>query len=566
MQQPTFDVQVQTLALSDPFDSNAPADIILRSSDTVDFFTISLLLSFVSPVFRNMFPSNDLIGAAENETRMGLPIIHMTEDSQTIRQLLFLIYPFSSESSICDAGLCMKLGKMSQKYLMDAIEIKLQKIVLASQLIKSEAFRIYTIAVHLKWREVANVAASNTLNISLNDLLYVEELQNISSSDFHRFLQYRFKHEVKSTIPPTDLVGVSSWHPHQSSEDPVDSVAKPFDAASGGDVILRSSDKVDFFVLKALIRIMSPVLSDLISTSQVDDGHGPTIVPLKENSRTIHHLFAIIYNCVDVSDMQEYQLLLNVGKAAQEYKIERVEAILKDRLSRSGVMAPEPFKVYAIAFALGWNEIARTAAMRTLDTPFEEMEYGDELNSINGAALFRFMEYRLKCEDVACRLLSKANGFQLTAAPVPAPSSVVFLLPPSMSPSPFFLTEPSTSSTGSLFSTARLPKQGGRFKTAPSLSTAPSLPIAPSPSKWLRDYVTTIKEKLRIRPRGASVMDDNDLKTAIDAYEVEICKQEVGGTGSTEKEPKYSATRLFECRRALAKAIDEAISKVPLHN
>lgn len=84
-----------------PFDTPATADVILRSSVSVDFFVIKLLLCLVSPIFSDMFSSNHTIGS-EEETQNGLPIVFVTEDSRTLRCVLLIIYLLTSPA----ANLC----------------------------------------------------------------------------------------------------------------------------------------------------------------------------------------------------------------------------------------------------------------------------------------------------------------------------------------------------------------------------------------------------------------------------------------------------------------------------
>ncbi|KIL60841.1 hypothetical protein M378DRAFT_44296, partial [Amanita muscaria Koide BX008] len=61
--------------------------------DSVDFFVLTTILSLASPVFDGMFP-----GAGEGtETKNGLPIIDLAEDSDTLYNLLLLVYPYAKE-------------------------------------------------------------------------------------------------------------------------------------------------------------------------------------------------------------------------------------------------------------------------------------------------------------------------------------------------------------------------------------------------------------------------------------------------------------------------------------
>ncbi|KAF8347916.1 hypothetical protein F5887DRAFT_880926, partial [Amanita rubescens] len=175
-----------------PFDASATADAILRSSDSVDFFVIKLLLCLVSPVFNDMLSSNHTC-ASKDETRNGLPIISVTESSETIHCLLLLIYPSyvsASEPVLLIGDLC-RVAEAAQKYCMDSIEDKVKKMVFTSGLIEEHAFRVYASALHVGWTDIAATAALNTLKTPLSDLPFVEELHIISGVDFYHYLTYR---------------------------------------------------------------------------------------------------------------------------------------------------------------------------------------------------------------------------------------------------------------------------------------------------------------------------------------------------------------------------------------
>ncbi|KIJ65516.1 hypothetical protein HYDPIDRAFT_130726 [Hydnomerulius pinastri MD-312] len=71
-----------------PFD-HAKADIILRSSDNIDFRIFKLFLSLASPFFESLFDIPQPIEESEEqEIKDGLPIIPVSEDSKTLDALL----------------------------------------------------------------------------------------------------------------------------------------------------------------------------------------------------------------------------------------------------------------------------------------------------------------------------------------------------------------------------------------------------------------------------------------------------------------------------------------------
>jgi len=70
------------------------ADIVLQSSNMDDFHVHKVVLSKASPVFKGMSSlSSDSIANKEGETKDGMPIIKMVEDTETLSILLRHIYP-----------------------------------------------------------------------------------------------------------------------------------------------------------------------------------------------------------------------------------------------------------------------------------------------------------------------------------------------------------------------------------------------------------------------------------------------------------------------------------------
>ncbi|KAM6497233.1 hypothetical protein JOM56_007706 [Amanita muscaria] len=113
------------------------ADIILRSSDNVDFYVISALLRYVSPVFKDMFA---LSGSDNNEKKDNLSVVP---------------YPYEQKPRLSSPSIAWKVSKAARKYMMDIIESKLKRQITNSQLIAEKPLNICAIAIDLEWEEVA---------------------------------------------------------------------------------------------------------------------------------------------------------------------------------------------------------------------------------------------------------------------------------------------------------------------------------------------------------------------------------------------------------------------------
>ncbi|KAK7024435.1 hypothetical protein VNI00_016286 [Paramarasmius palmivorus] len=77
-----------------PFDAS-DADVILHTSDNVHFYIYRLILTLVSPFFRDMFtlPNPDASDANDGKKANGLPVIPVTEDSVSLDRTLRFVYP-----------------------------------------------------------------------------------------------------------------------------------------------------------------------------------------------------------------------------------------------------------------------------------------------------------------------------------------------------------------------------------------------------------------------------------------------------------------------------------------
>ena len=211
-----------------PFDSSVEADVILRSSNKVDFFVLKTFLRLVSPVFDRMFsherkaqerinekggsPAIPLRKAStirrassvfgrilslegrkfkeSNYENITLPIIPLEEDSTTLYNLLLLIYPCSKEPP-CTVEVYLKVGDAARKYEMDDIEQKLMKGARNMDALAKEPFRVFAVASHFGWVEVMKDAARNTLKFPLRDLERHDELQLLSGGEYHDLLQWQ---------------------------------------------------------------------------------------------------------------------------------------------------------------------------------------------------------------------------------------------------------------------------------------------------------------------------------------------------------------------------------------
>ncbi|KAG2042720.1 hypothetical protein BDR03DRAFT_944083 [Suillus americanus] len=172
-----------------PFDDHN-CDIILRSANGVDFHVFKLILSLVSPVFKDMF------ALPQSESQSGVssvPVITVTESSTTLESLLLLCYPAATPifDSLDDAKVVMKAAS---KYDMQAALSRAGDLAMA-QFLPNHFLELYALSCRFGWPHHAQTAATRTLEIK--DLGRPSNMFNgmrdITALDHHKLLEYHYK-------------------------------------------------------------------------------------------------------------------------------------------------------------------------------------------------------------------------------------------------------------------------------------------------------------------------------------------------------------------------------------
>ncbi|KAK0220164.1 hypothetical protein IW262DRAFT_1383131 [Armillaria fumosa] len=169
---------------SAPFDNVEDADMILRSSDNVEFFVFKAFLCYASSFFKNLFSDGN-----PDETKGSLPVAPVAERAKIFRILLLFCYPGEPPplKSLLEVT---ELYDAVSKYCMDDVRKRMQKSLLKSPLILQEPVRLFAISVRYGWREVYEAAAKNTLFHPASDHPSTDELRLITGLDYRRLLDY----------------------------------------------------------------------------------------------------------------------------------------------------------------------------------------------------------------------------------------------------------------------------------------------------------------------------------------------------------------------------------------
>jgi len=148
----------ETSTAQAPFD-NSDCDIILRSTDAVDFHVFKLILSLASPVFKDMFT----LPQGLQSDMSSVPIIPVAETSTILRSLLLLCYPTANPTfnNLDDAEAVMEAAK---KYDIEGALSRGGDLVMA-QFLPTESLRLYVLCCRFRWRQHVQTVAARTLDI-----------------------------------------------------------------------------------------------------------------------------------------------------------------------------------------------------------------------------------------------------------------------------------------------------------------------------------------------------------------------------------------------------------------
>ena len=187
----------------DPF--NKPnADLILRSSDLVDFRVRKAIMEEATSVFEDMLDIPQ--PARQNSSTQydgNVPIVSLTEHSSILSILFQLCYPGPDPEISMDE--IQAIYTAARKYMMDWPLNVIEKRFLS--LGETEPLRVYAIASYLHLERVMVQAARQCLKFVMPGPYY-KELEEIPAGDLYRLLEFRQKHLAEVQI---QLSTARSW-------------------------------------------------------------------------------------------------------------------------------------------------------------------------------------------------------------------------------------------------------------------------------------------------------------------------------------------------------------------
>ncbi|KAK7053841.1 hypothetical protein R3P38DRAFT_2852462 [Favolaschia claudopus] len=200
-------------------------------------------------------------------------------------------------------------------------------------------------------------------------------------------------------------------------EEPIPDAGHPFSPTSNEDyppdVILRSNDKVDFHVHKAILAFASNFFKNMFSFPEPTGGEanivkdGKPVVPLHEFSAVIRILLTLIYpRIICTGDFLDLDGVDAAYKAADFYQLSGGQQLLEQLLEEPRFLDKQPHRVFAIACHRGLEKQAKVAAMATLRLRyFVPDSTVPEFQHIPTAKLHQLLQFRAKCSNAMIELL-----------------------------------------------------------------------------------------------------------------------------------------------------------------
>ncbi|KAH9930355.1 uncharacterized protein B0H18DRAFT_873331, partial [Fomitopsis serialis] len=386
---------------SAPFD-DPTADLILRTSDLVDFRVFRVILRLASPVFASMLEvgqappvAADGSQTGSDDLRDGCPVVPVQEDSTTLDSLLRIIYPTKDPAFGGLLSLHPVVAAALKYEMEEAVMLGSATLLL---FVPKEPLSVWAIAVRNGLETEARAAAEemNRQGLSVLDA-FPAEMQDITAGAYYRLLQYRrLEGKVEDTFefrfPP-----VLSPSPPLS---PLASVVSPQSRVQTfTDVICRSSDMREFPAHRAFLAFASPVMAAMLTSlpaaSQACD---VPVLTFEEDGITLKALIDLCRPIAD-RDARQFLELPKLDDALKKYEMDVAMEVLQRQWSR--LVASDPLRAYLLAATRKSSSQMRQAALRLLDRTLEDY-YVPALESSPSSIYRNALLYHRACKTTAC--------------------------------------------------------------------------------------------------------------------------------------------------------------------
>lgn len=168
------------------------------------------------------------------------------------------------------------------------------------------------------------------------------------------------------------------------------------------DVILRSRDKVDFYVHKVVLSLASPFFKGMFTLVQApSDSKQVPVIDMTEDSTTLDYLLRYCFP-VRKPVISDIPTAVGVLEAAKKYGLE--EALEGVQGVFHPLAASDPLQLYAISCHFGWEVLAKEAAkalkatrdswkLSALFTQNPSLVYTPDMDTLPAGCLYRLTRF-----------------------------------------------------------------------------------------------------------------------------------------------------------------------------
>ncbi|KAJ7657358.1 hypothetical protein DFH06DRAFT_1090887 [Mycena polygramma] len=184
----------------------------------------------------------------------------------------------------------------------------------------------------------------------------------------------------------------------------------PFDAEKA-DVILLTSDNVEFRVFKLVLSLASPFFQQMFGLPQAPSADEVQVIPVQEESIILDKLLRFCYPCAPPT-IDTLDKLHTVMEALSKYQMfnDSSDLVKEAQYLLRSFARTQPVAVFAIACQFGWLHVAQAAARHSLAFPLRKFDDKQvtvkELQNLTGAQHQALLRYHAQCAAGAAAAVS----------------------------------------------------------------------------------------------------------------------------------------------------------------
>ncbi|KAJ7776025.1 hypothetical protein DFH07DRAFT_766967 [Mycena maculata] len=177
----------------------------------------------------------------------------------------------------------------------------------------------------------------------------------------------------------------------------------PFDD-SGADIILRSSEGIDFRVHRLVLSLASPFFKDMFNLPQPKGEAETPVISMSESALVLDRALRFWYPGAEPLTGETLGELRDTLEALiLKYDMGFLVPVAKSRLRAQ--MANDPVSVFAISCRHGWRDVAIEAAKTSLQFPIRDLDLDSprpaHLTEMTADTYYSLLVYHLECASVA---------------------------------------------------------------------------------------------------------------------------------------------------------------------